>query len=191
VADLRSVDELAHVPDPFAKQPAVTYINVPLYSCDLHDPKIEQGLSEATEQGAYGNFLVEGYLSMLANSAAMQRLFSFFATVPHDTCVLFHCTAGMDRTGVISMLLLALAGVDLEHIVADYAYSYTSVDDVDSWLFGDKVAPNTETNRVSLQTMRVVYQQLLRAYGSVEGYLSSCGICAEDVTRVRCHLLES
>ncbi len=35
-------------------------------------------------------------------------------------CVLFHCTAGKDRTGLVSMLLLSLAGVGKELIVADY-----------------------------------------------------------------------
>lgn len=36
-------------------------------------------------------------------------------------CTLFHCRAGKDRTGVIAMLLLGLAGVSDEDIVADYA----------------------------------------------------------------------
>ena len=38
-----------------------------------------------------------------------------------DGCTLFHCRAGKDRTGVVAMLLLGLAGVSDEDIVADYA----------------------------------------------------------------------
>jgi protein-tyrosine phosphatase len=34
--------------------------------------------------------------------------------------VLFHCMAGRDRTGMISMLLLAMVGVEPESIVDDY-----------------------------------------------------------------------
>ena len=37
--------------------------------------------------------------------------------------VVFHCTGGRDRSGQIAMLVLALAGVPTEHIVADYALS--------------------------------------------------------------------
>jgi hypothetical protein len=37
--------------------------------------------------------------------------------------VLVHCRAGRDRTGLISLLLLALAGVTAEAIIADYAAS--------------------------------------------------------------------
>ena len=37
--------------------------------------------------------------------------------------VLFHCTAGKDRTGVISAVVLLLCGVPREEIVADYVLS--------------------------------------------------------------------
>ncbi|TMR08942.1 tyrosine-protein phosphatase [Nonomuraea zeae] len=37
--------------------------------------------------------------------------------------VLVHCVAGRDRTGLITILLLALAGVAPEDILADYALS--------------------------------------------------------------------
>jgi protein-tyrosine phosphatase len=37
--------------------------------------------------------------------------------------VLVHCVSGRDRTGQVSMLLLALAGVAFEEIAADYALS--------------------------------------------------------------------
>jgi protein-tyrosine phosphatase len=35
--------------------------------------------------------------------------------------VVVHCVGGRDRTGLVSLLLLALVGVAPEHIVADYA----------------------------------------------------------------------
>lgn len=41
--------------------------------------------------------------------------------------VLFHCTAGKDRTGVVSAILLALVGVSDEDIVYDYAISENSI----------------------------------------------------------------
>lgn len=41
--------------------------------------------------------------------------------------VLVHCAAGRDRTGMISALLLAHAGVPTEHIVDDYAESVRSM----------------------------------------------------------------
>jgi protein-tyrosine phosphatase len=37
--------------------------------------------------------------------------------------VLFHCIRGNDRTGIITLLLLTLAGVSLDDIIADYELS--------------------------------------------------------------------
>jgi hypothetical protein len=37
--------------------------------------------------------------------------------------VVFHCVGGRDRTGQVAILLLALAGVSTDEIVADYAHS--------------------------------------------------------------------
>ena len=39
--------------------------------------------------------------------------------------VLFHCTAGKDRTGVLSAVLLTLLGAAREDIVAEYQVSFT------------------------------------------------------------------
>lgn len=43
----------------------------------------------------------------------------------HHEAVLFHCTAGKDRTGMLAALLLSLCGVDLYDIIADYQVSAT------------------------------------------------------------------
>jgi protein-tyrosine phosphatase len=39
-------------------------------------------------------------------------------------CVVFHCAAGKDRTGLLALVLLALAGAAPEEIIADYLLSY-------------------------------------------------------------------
>ena len=39
--------------------------------------------------------------------------------------VVFHCTAGKDRTGTLAALLLTCLGVSEEDITADYQISYT------------------------------------------------------------------
>ena len=39
-------------------------------------------------------------------------------------CVVFHCAGGKDRTGLLALVLLTLAGAAPEEIVADYLLSY-------------------------------------------------------------------
>ncbi|MCB6602772.1 tyrosine-protein phosphatase, partial [Erysipelatoclostridium ramosum] len=47
------------------------------------------------------------------------------ATRQTGHAVLFHCTAGKDRTGILAALLLKLCGVCNEDILADYQISAT------------------------------------------------------------------
>jgi protein-tyrosine phosphatase len=39
-------------------------------------------------------------------------------------CVVFHCAGGKDRTGLLALVLLTLAGATPEEIIADYLLSY-------------------------------------------------------------------
>jgi protein-tyrosine phosphatase len=39
-------------------------------------------------------------------------------------CVVFHCASGKDRTGLLALVLLTLAGAAPEEIIADYLLSY-------------------------------------------------------------------
>lgn len=62
------------------------------------------------------------YKSLLDNDApSIRRVMEAIDECGAGGCALFHCRAGKDRTGVIAMPLLGLAGVSDEDIVADYA----------------------------------------------------------------------
>lgn len=39
-------------------------------------------------------------------------------------CVVFHCAGGKDRTGLLALVLLTLAGAAPEEIIADYLLTY-------------------------------------------------------------------
>lgn len=54
------------------------------------------------------------------NNAAYPTILRQIIANPHEPLV-FHCTAGKDRTGVLAALLLRLAGVDDETIAWEYA----------------------------------------------------------------------
>ena len=163
VVDLRSTSECASSPDVFASYTGVTYTNVPLFGVNLHDPKLRL-------PGDTRDYLASGYLRMLE-------------------CVLYHCAAGMDRTGITSLLLLGLCGVDRTSIVADYTYSFASRDEVDAYIY-QGVSPSFTTVDVLAKLMGRVYDGLLESYGSVEAYLLACGINKSQLTRVREHLAE-
>lgn len=89
--------------------------------------------------------------------------------------VLIHCQRGVDRTGIVALLLLALAGVTPEEILADYALS------VDPEREAILAREHTTTREVILGTLAGL---------DVEAYLRSGGLSQADVETARARLLE-
>jgi protein-tyrosine phosphatase len=61
------------------------------------------------------------YRSCLASDSMVLAIEQIAANAGQPT--LFHCAAGKDRTGLVAAMLLSLAGVDTDAIVADYLRS--------------------------------------------------------------------
>jgi protein-tyrosine phosphatase len=89
--------------------------------------------------------------------------------------VLFHCIRGHDRTGIITFLLLSLAGVSLKDITADYELS---VDPVRDQILAER---NTSVYDVLLKTLEGIH---------VENYLLEGGMTQTDVSALRTRFLE-
>ncbi len=88
--------------------------------------------------------------------------------------VLFHCARGHDRTGIITLLLLALAGVTLDDIVADYELSTDPA--------RDKLLADEHTS------VREVFLGILAGL-DIDKYLTMGGASQADLVAVRKRLL--
>lgn len=76
------------------------------------------------------------YVSMVKeNIHNIIEILKKMAEAVKQGAVLFHCSAGKDRTGIISALLLWNAGVAGSDIIADYQVTKTYITDVDNELF--------------------------------------------------------
>ncbi|MDQ1695903.1 MAG: protein-tyrosine phosphatase [Frankiaceae bacterium] len=103
--------------------------------------------------------------------------------------VVVHCGAGRDRTGLVSVLLLSLAGVVVEDIVADYERSTARLAGL--WpLLG--IADQGEQIRRILDRRRTSARQLLSEL--VSGFdaasdLEVAGVAASDLEQLRRRLV--
>jgi hypothetical protein len=91
-----------------------------------------------------------------------------------------HCGIGRDRTGLIAIMLLALAGVGPEEIAADYALSEDRVP------FG-RIGTFYEDNGI---TAADVIEALLDGL-DVEAYVRAAGVGAGDLAAIRGRLLSA
>lgn len=131
VFDFRSKQEIellvARSPDSLLDIPETTRYAVPVFPKKDSSPGALAKRYGITGEGVDEEAIFKGFSQAyegIARSAAETD--SFRTIMLHilenpDTPILFHCTAGKDRTGVFAALLLKLCGVADETIVADYA----------------------------------------------------------------------
>jgi protein-tyrosine phosphatase len=106
--DLRSFVEATQKPDRVARDRRFAYTRISLL--DVEDWFRRGGL-----RGLYLHAL-EGH------HRAFREVFHAMATY-QGGAILYHCTSGKDRTGMVTALLLDLAGVARDAIIRDYAIS--------------------------------------------------------------------
>ena len=153
IVDLRNDDERARVPD------RLPVVHVPLDATEHRD--FWDHWSTVSGFGTpeyYGPFLAR-FPDRVA--AAMRAI----AGAPPGG-VLYHCVRGRDRTGLVTVLLLALARVPVDEIVADYELSQERPDGA-----SELIRP-------------------LLAGLDVEDYLRGGGLGDEELTALRSRLLE-
>ena len=107
---------------------------------------------------------------------------------------LVHCAIGKDRTGVLVALLLDLAGVDRDEIVADYARTGERMGPVIArWVDDSGSTINEQVAAFSAlaapATMAQVLEVLHERWGGAAGFFAAHGVPAADLDRWREKLL--
>lgn len=124
VIDLRSTAETQAAPDRLG--PQMRYCHLPVFD----DDEAESAASVAELQRRFSRDPRSGYHRMMRvyrrlvtapqAQAAYRRLFPILLQVPCDEGIIFHCSAGKDRTGMAAIFILAALGVSSEQLLADY-----------------------------------------------------------------------
>lgn len=172
IIDLRGHDVIAIKPDSLIDG-YFNYHVVPLLT-----EKFNENLALEKENFKMG----EGYKLLLENKTAIREIFEILAK--SKGCTIFHCTAGKDRTGIVAMLILGLAGVSRRDIVANYEVTYTYI----PTLVGDVVNPHLA---LSLPEYIITAIELIEEkYGTYKEYLKSCGLTDEILDIVKSKYLD-
>jgi len=200
--DLRAPSEISATPD--SLDALVQYDSIPyvtdlsMFSSSLTNPATLAPLVAANHD-TLQHLMTEFYLLLLDQHAdRIGEVFTLMAqTVAAKHSVVYHCTAGKDRTGVTSALLLNLLGVSDSLITQDflltntytqakYAAYYTSYKQagIDSLaiqpLFG-----------ASAPCIQATLAHLKSSYGSAESFLQNqAGVSVSDIATLKAALKE-
>ena len=172
IHDLRSSMEIEAHPDAAVAGAAWRHVEVAGIPMETVASLDDADAAVAVMRQVYDAFV----RAPLARSAYAD-LMTALATGP--TPQLFHCTAGKDRTGWAAALLLEIAGVDRDTILADYLLTneissatrakYLAL--IAEHLGADKVPVYAPTMLVEPSYLQTAYDAVADDYGSIEGYL--------------------
>ncbi|WP_099205675.1 tyrosine-protein phosphatase [Scatolibacter rhodanostii] len=181
VVDLRTETEMVAFPSRLKDVMGIDYYHV----------SIADGIaSEGFQLDKIPKNMGEMYVRILSEqSEVLARLIHIFASYKNET-VLFNCAAGKDRTGVVAMLLLLLAGVGEETIIADYSMTEVYMTDI-----FDQQRKNLEQTYGFLppdylfssapKQIETALKYLTSHYGSAEDYLKRAGASIQDLEIVK------
>lgn len=183
--DFRSTEEVQKHPDRVPM--SAKYIFDPVFSEDLTNSSRSLGdLQTAAKNNAnYGfDHMLFAYEDMSESQSARKAYRKFFDYLlenekPNET-LLFHCTAGKDRTGFAAILLLTALGVPMPIIKKDYLLTnITTKDFVDNMIAKEKERGSNDNILQTIRDIQTVHPEYFDHaikvindnYGSVNNYL--------------------
>ena len=191
VLDLRSDRERGIRASPAIAR--VEHIACPIFGEEDYSPAALERRFSLYASGVPG--FVEAYMYMMQTGmAAFGRALTLIADSPAG--VVFHCTAGKDRTGILSMLLLSLFGVDKDIIAWDYEQTERLADRTPGTLariagLQGKLSDDQAVSLMSAraESMLLTMQAFEKKWGSVENYLTQAGVSKDTIQKLKDKLL--
>lgn len=190
--DLRGVAESAQAPDRL--NPGTDYIVCPAGSDSTNNWMRQL----ASLKGSGDSLMLAFYANTTYLTARYKPFFQKLLALPDTSALLFHCTAGKDRTGIGAALLLYALGVPYPTIQADYeatnVYRQTANEGmIRAMVQGMHVDEQVARDMLSAKSayLDATFTAIRSRYGSVDDYLrNELGLDDAAITRLRNRLLE-
>lgn len=193
--------------DPDLVPSSAKYVEAPVFDEDLTNSTVS--VSEMARQAGddpnwgYSRMLwaYENMVTGKNSRIAYKKLFELLLANDQDnSAVLFHCTAGKDRTGFGAMLILSALGVPLKTIKEDYLLTNQAIKPfINNMMANEKAKGASDTLLHSLHDLQTVQIDYLNSaiklinsnYGSINAFLQhELGLRTQDLLTLRQIYLE-
>ena len=189
VVDLRQTEETTAEPDVFSKSSRAEYRHINMLGDDqVYERRDDLEIPERVAF-SYSQWLDQ-------RTASIGEVLGTLAA-PGALPAIYHCAGGQDRTGVISALLLELAGVPENTIADDYAL--TARYQVDLY-FSEHAPPDVVPEEYTVEAylarncppeaMVLTLQHVRDRHGGVEEYVRATGLDDSQIASLRQALVE-
>ena len=172
IIDMRTEAEVKKAPDGTAELEGFDYHHFPITE--------GSGVPESLEA------VPRSYMT-IATAENMPKVMKTMAEA--EGGVIFHCTAGKDRTGVVSAIILMACGAEEESIVSDYVVSREYNKERLAAFLAAHPEVNRETVLANEKSMRGFMKLFRERFGTVENYFEFLGLTAAHADMIRKKLI--
>ena len=191
IVDLRTEAEVKSAPDINLETFYRIFCPLPALNPSAYRDSMEEKYMAATESKKKAYYLSEYisevdmrrmYTDVLTDASSLASLRGVFSTFlnPGSGGILFHCTSGKDRTGIVAALLMFALGVGREDIKLEYYASAVSLFSQSEQMTqslrkqGYSAAVIDQTryfSGIGVSIAERVFEVMLAEYGSVKDFL--------------------
>ena len=127
--------------------------------------------------------IASGYINILDDFENIKKVLKIILSSKGG--IIYNCTAGKDRTGVISMLLLIIADIPESDIIADYEVSYTYIRGFIRKLHNINSEWPAFVGRSNMETMEQTLEQFYKKYGNIDNYLKLIKLSQKEIVKLK------
>ena len=201
VVDFRSDEERESEPDRL--NPDMTQLLLPIkfQPEELDDETLKNLMKNLTFGTLDSSNLLRDFNIVIVKDFATEYK-KFFRHVIENNAepIVFHCTAGKDRAGFASAMILTVLGVPREKVIEDYLLTNTFVKDhVDSEMLEIELKTFFRADTDNLRKINLVEERYIQAafdtidseWGGMDNYISGAlGLSEEDILKLKDFYLE-
>jgi protein-tyrosine phosphatase len=123
ICDFRSTEEIARQPNRLPENTSLQYLHLPIVNKTMEPTEAVTRIMKGDTSWFTQDFMVKAYIENIDAFPDIWHHFFKQLTQQSSRPFLFHCTAGKDRTGVCTALILLSLGVSEKWVIHDHALS--------------------------------------------------------------------
>jgi len=196
VCDFRSRAERERSPNKLPRDAALQSLHLPMMLGSLDAVEAMERIKRNDLEWLTPEYMLDGYIKILEESADKWAVV-FNRLLEPEPRLVFHCSAGKDRTGICAALILLALGVPEKVVMKDHALSNEYLKAFLPKVYSYFESLGLDTQRLTpyltapQEAMRAVLDHIRIHYGGIATYLEEkIGISTEEIRILRETFLE-
>jgi len=197
VIDLRRDSEVKKSPDKLPGGNFIEYLHLPVSGADFDTVTAMERLKKGDTGWLRESFMRDGYINNIDYFAPAWGTVIKRLSDSENLPLVFHCTAGKDRTGACAALILLILGIPEETIILDHGLSNMYLADFLETIYAYLSEFGVERKKITPyltaphDAIVALLDHIRNQYGSAEDYLvTKAGVSPGILNKLRSDLLE-